>query len=68
MTEPNLTDAEIRTLLDYARQRFAEERWPMSPALRPAREILAKLEANPEPLPPPKPWVNSTIGQRKRRR
>jgi hypothetical protein len=39
----------------------------MSPALRPVREIMAKLERKPEPLPPPKAWVNSTIGQRKRR-
>jgi hypothetical protein len=34
MTEPVLSDDETRTLIDYARQRFAEERWPLSPALR----------------------------------
>jgi hypothetical protein len=42
----------------------------MSPALRPVREIIQRFEAKaaPEPLSPPTPWVNSTIGQRKRRR
>src|ERR1700693_6086440 len=59
---------EIGTLIDYARPRFAHERWPMSSVLRPAREILTNLDSKPKPLPPAKPWVNSTIGQRKRRR
>ena len=53
MTEPELSDEEIRTLIDYARQRFAEERWPLSPALRPVREIMDKLDPKPEPRPLP---------------
>jgi hypothetical protein len=43
MTEP-LNDDEIQAIVDYARQRFAEERWPLSPTLRPVREALAKLD------------------------
>jgi hypothetical protein len=35
MIEPELSEEQTRTLIDYARRKFAEERWPMSPALRP---------------------------------
>jgi len=51
MTEPALSDEETRTLIDYARRKFAEERWPMSPALRTVRAIMEKLDPKPEPLP-----------------
>jgi hypothetical protein len=44
MSEPELSEDETRTLIDYSRRKFAEERWPMSPALRPVREIMC--EAN----------------------
>ena len=53
MTKPDLTEEETQTLIDYARQRFAEERWPMSPALRSVREIMQKLDPKPEPQPLP---------------
>jgi hypothetical protein len=53
MTEPALSDEETRTLIDYARRKFAQERWPMSPALRPVREIMHKLDPKPEPQPLP---------------
>jgi hypothetical protein len=36
MSEPELSDEETRTLIDYARRKFAEERWP-SPSLRRVR-------------------------------
>ena len=55
MPEPVLSDEESRTLIDYARRKFAEERWPMSPALRPVREIMEKLDPKPEPQPLPAP-------------
>jgi hypothetical protein len=32
-------------LIDYPRKRFAEERWPMSPALRRVREIHQKVRS-----------------------
>ena len=48
MSEPELSDEETRTLIDYARRKFAEERWPMS-ALRPVRAIIEKLDPKPEP-------------------
>ena len=51
MTEPELSEDEIRILIDYARQRFAEERWPLSPALRPVQAIMDKLNPKPEPQP-----------------
>jgi hypothetical protein len=53
MTEPALSEEETRTLIDYARWKFAEERWPLSPALRPVREIMEKLNPKPEPQPFP---------------
>ena len=53
MSEPELSDEEIRALIDYARRKFAAERWPLSPALRPVRAIMEKLDPKPElqPLP-----------------
>jgi hypothetical protein len=48
MTLPALAK-ETGTLIDYARPRFADERWPMSSVLRPAREILTKLDSKPKP-------------------
>ena len=51
MTEPELSDEETRTLIDYARRKFAAERWPLSPAFRPVREIMEKLDPKPEPAP-----------------
>jgi hypothetical protein len=55
MTEPVLSDDEIHLLIDYARQRFPEERWPMSPALWQVRAIMEKLDLKPKPAPPPEP-------------
>jgi len=53
MTEPDPSDQKNQTLIDYARRKFAEERWPLSPTLRPARAIIEKL--NPKPGPQPLP-------------
>jgi hypothetical protein len=53
MSEPELSHEETRTLIDYARRKFAEERWPLSPALRPVREIMEKLDPKPVPAPLP---------------
>ena len=50
MAEPELSDEETRTLIDYARRKFAAERWPLSPALRPVRAIMEKLD-DPKPEP-----------------
>jgi hypothetical protein len=48
---------------------YAEERYPLAPALRPVREALAKLDPKlaPEPLPERKPFVPSTVMRKKRR-
>jgi hypothetical protein len=51
MTEPELSEDETRTLIDYARRKFAAERWPLSPSLRPVRAIMEKLDPKPEPAP-----------------
>jgi hypothetical protein len=51
MSEPELSDKETRTLIDYARRKFAAERWPLSPALRSVRAIMEKLNPKPEPSP-----------------
>jgi hypothetical protein len=45
MSEPELSDEETRTLIDYARRKFAEERWPLSPALRPIIETRPETGA-----------------------
>jgi hypothetical protein len=49
MTEPDPSDQKNQTLIDYARRKFAEERWPLSPTLRPVRAIMEKLDPKPEP-------------------
>jgi hypothetical protein len=71
MTEPTigLIEDEIAVLIDYARRKYAEERYPLAPALRPVREALAKLNPQPapEPLPPAKPYVPAAIEKKKRR-
>jgi hypothetical protein len=66
--KPELNDEELRCLLDYARRKFEEERWPLSPELRPVRLALAKLNSKPEPLPPPKTGEPSTLLRKKKRR
>jgi hypothetical protein len=69
MSEPALSDEETRTLIDYARRKFAEERWPLSPALRPVRAIMERLDPKPEPIVAPAKRVEpSWIPRRKRRR
>jgi hypothetical protein len=70
MTIDALSPDEAQCLIAYARQKYAEERYPLSPALRPVREALAKLDPKPkpEPRPPAKPHVPSTLMQKKRRR
>lgn len=68
MNHAELTTDETQTLIDYARQRFAEERYQLSPALRKVREALAKLDPKREPRPAPKPYVPSTVLAKKRRR
>ena len=63
------TPAEINAIIDYAQRKFAEERYPLSPALRPVREALAKLDPRPQAKPvPAKPYVPSTVMEKKRRR
>ena len=66
----NLSDDEIHGLIDYARDKFGDERYLFAPSLRPVREVLAKLDPKPtpEPLPPRKPYVPRSVLQRKNKR
>ena len=58
----NLAADEFQRIISYARQKYSDERFPFSPALRPLREALAKLDPQPkrEPRPEPKPYVPSS--------
>jgi hypothetical protein len=67
MVEPNLTHDEKAVLAGLLRDTIAADRYPLSPRVRSLKVILDKLDP-PSPRPSPKPWVNSTIGQRKRGR
>jgi hypothetical protein len=49
MLGTELSPEESAAIIAYARQKFAEERYPLSPGLRPVREALAKLDPKPEP-------------------
>jgi hypothetical protein len=67
----NLTDAECAELARLVRQAIDGDRYPLAPRVRRWKELLAKLDPSatpPVPYLPPKPWVNSTIGHRKRGR
>jgi hypothetical protein len=74
MPEENLTPDEPAAVIKLLRDTIAADRFPLSPRVRRLKSALAKLDPNAatqaaaEPLPPPKAWVNSSIGQRKRRR
>src|SRR5712691_377538 len=50
-----LNDDEVQRLIDYARRKFAEERYPLAPALRPIRLLIERLTPSTTPMPPPKP-------------
>ena len=71
MTLDVLSPDDTATLIAYAREKYAAERFPLAPALRGVREALAKLDPKPkldEVSPPSKPYVPSSILQKKRRR
>jgi len=63
----NLSDEEIHGLIAYARDKFADERYPFAPTLRTVRGALAKLDpkAKPETLPARKPYVPSLCRPRR---
>jgi hypothetical protein len=65
---PVLTDEEGMCLIDYARRKFDEERYPLAPALRPVRLLLERVAANTERAPPPKPPGEPSWAKRKKRR
>src|SRR3954464_156869 len=43
-----LSPEDTQVLIEHARRKFAEERWPLSTELRPVREALAKLDSKPD--------------------
>ena len=70
MEDIELSAEQIALLIDYARRKYAEERYPLSPELRPVREAIQKLRPKPPPLPPApaRPYVPSTVMQKAKRR
>jgi hypothetical protein len=70
MSRELLSDDECAALIDYARRKYAEERWPLSPSLLVVRKALEKLTPKPPPkiMPPGKPYVPSQYAQRQKRR
>lgn len=70
MNETELSPEETAVLIDYARRKYAEERWPLSEPLREVRAALLKLRPKQAPMPPApaRPYVPSSIMQKKRRR
>jgi hypothetical protein len=52
MSEIDLSPEETATLIDYARQKYAEERYPRAAELREVGAVLMKLRPGPAPLPP----------------
>lgn len=50
-----LSPDDVDALIEYAQRKYAEERWPLSPALRPVREAIEKLRAQKQVFPPAQP-------------
>jgi len=69
MLSTELSPEESAALIAYARQKFAEERYPLAPTLKPVREALAKLDPKPEPMPlsPAKEHEPSLAVQRRKK-
>src|SRR5205814_6457998 len=70
MVEPNLTHDEKAVLAGLLRTTIAADRYPLSPRVRSLKAILDKPDppaSRPEPLPPPRAWVNSMIGKKRGR-
>jgi hypothetical protein len=63
MLGTELSPEEFAAIIAYAGQKFAEERYPLSPGLRPVREALAKLDPKPEPMPLQE-MANPTCGEK----
>ncbi len=70
MSDAELSPHELATLIDYARRKYAEERYPLSPELREVRTALLKLRPQPAapPSAPARPYEPSMLMQKKRRR
>ena len=72
MAELNLTPDERAALTKLVRDTIGADPYPLSPRIRRLKSLLAKLDSSPapasEPPTPVKAWVNSTIGQWKRKR
>lgn len=70
MIPPEFSPQETATLIDYARRKYAEDRYPLSPELRPVREIIEKFRPKPAPIPaaPARPYIPSTVMQKGKRR
>jgi len=67
----DLTEDEDRALIALLRRTIDEARFPYSSRLHPLKAILAKLDPpkpRPEPLPPLRPGMGPTHGQRRGRR
>ena len=69
MSDPELSPEETATLIDYARRKFGEERWPLSQELRGVRLVIEKLRRKPA-VPPmaTKQHVPSLYSQKQKRR
>ena len=68
MSDPALSAAENEILIAYARRKFSDERWPLSPELRPVREAIEKLRKPTISAMQIKPHVPSLYSQRQKRR
>jgi hypothetical protein len=67
----DLSDEEAAALTRHLREALDYARYPLAPRLDPLKAILAKLEPpkpQPERLPPLKPGMGPTHGQKRRRR
>jgi hypothetical protein len=63
----DLSPDELETLADYARKKYASERWPLSIELRPVREILDKVFPRRPPAPSPKVYAPPKATPKQRR-
>jgi hypothetical protein len=68
--QQDLSPQDARLLIEYARRKYLEERWPLSPALREVRKALAKLDPKPaaQSFQGPRPYMPSMLARKNQRR
>jgi alkanesulfonate monooxygenase SsuD/methylene tetrahydromethanopterin reductase-like flavin-dependent oxidoreductase (luciferase family) len=68
MPTPDLTDEELAAVIAAVHKLIDEDRFPLSPRLKPLKSALAKLDPPKPKAPPPPPMAGASEAAIRRRR